>query len=155
VTTGILLTLQATVDAGGTPATGGAVSFYDGLSLLASAQVVSRGIAYPHGTANCKLFLGAGAHVLKAVYGGTGMFAPSTSLASTITVTLASPNATSTAISATGVSGNYTLTGKVTVRSIAPTGTVSFLDQSNSNFVLGSALLNAGSQTTSWAVSLR
>ncbi len=151
LTTGTVVTLQASVGAGGTPVTQGTVVFYDGAAVLASAQVVGRGVAYTHGTANCKLYLGPGTHTMKAVYGGTSLFTASASAPTVITVVLASPAPTATTISATGVSGNYTLTGTVTALSaIAPTGTVSFLDQSNGNFLLGSAPLSLPSQANAW-----
>lgn len=153
VTVGTPITLQATVDAGGTPVTLGTVTFYDGTSVLAAVQVVGKGVAYTHGTANFKLYLGPGTHNVKAVYGGTSLYAPSISSTATIAVVLASPTATTTTISATNSPGNYTLAGKVTTgSSIAATGTVSFLDQTNSNFVLGSAALSAASQINSWPI---
>lgn len=86
MTQGTVLTLQAVVDAGGA-VTAGAVTFSDGTRVLASVQLVSTGSSFTHGTANLKLFLGPGSHVLKAVYGGTHGYVKSTSPTQTITVT--------------------------------------------------------------------
>ena len=68
-----------------------------------------------------------------------------------VAATSAAISATTTAIASTGGAGNYTLTGKVTVsRAPAPTGGVSFIDQSDSNFTLGSAMLDAATLTNDW-----
>jgi len=154
VSVGTVLSLRAVVDAGGTAVTRGTVTFRDGGTVLGAAQLVGRGVAYTHGTANLKLYLGPGSHVITAVYGGTSsgsQFSSSASAAASVMVTLASPSATSTVITSAGSPGAYTLSGTVTARSaIAPTGTVSFLDQSNSNWLLGSAALTAASQIDRW-----
>jgi hypothetical protein len=143
VAQGTVLTLQATVSAAGSPVSGGSVTFYDGTTALASAQVVNATSTYTLGTANLKLRLGLGAHVLKAVYAGVTAYQPSTSATQTVTVTSAGAAATNTAITSTGSAGNYTLKGTVTALSSAsPTGNVSFLDQSNSGFSLGTAALD-------------
>jgi len=133
VTQGTVLTLQAVVDAEGA-VTAGAVTFFDGTRVLASVQLVSTGSSFTHGTANLKLFLGPGSHVLKAVYGGTHAYVKSTSSIQTITVTASSLAATTTTFASSGSAGNYTLSGTVTALSAtAPTGNVSFLDQTNGN----------------------
>ena len=151
VSAGKVLTLQAAVVAGGTPVTRGSVTFYDGSTALAAVQLVSQGVAYPHGTANYKLVLGPGTHSLTAVYAGTNQFAGSSAPAQAVTVALASPPPTSTVIAASGSPGAYTLSGTVTTASaIAPTGQVSFLDQSNANFLLGSTPLTVASQVNGW-----
>ena len=62
--------------------------------------------------------------------------------------------ATNTSLSSSGSSADYTLTG--TVRSLtptaapAPTGTVSFVDTSNGNAVLATAILVSGTSSLSW-----
>ena len=90
ISQGTALTLQAAVSAGGSPVTGGSVTFYDGARVLTVVQVVYAGSTYAPGTANCKLFLGPGSHSLLAVYAGTASFLPSTSVAASVTVAVAS-----------------------------------------------------------------
>ena len=145
VTQGTTLTLQATVLSGATAVTTGSVTFYDGVMVLSSAQLInSVASTYTLGTANLKLRLGPGSHVIKAVYGRVNSYLGSTSSTQTITVTASSAATTGTEITSSGSTGNYTLSGKVTAySSSAPTGNVSFLDQSNSNYSLGSAALDA------------
>ncbi len=59
VTQGTTLTLQATVLSGATAVTTGSVTFYDGVTVLSSAQLVSSvASTYTLGTANLKLRLG-------------------------------------------------------------------------------------------------
>ena len=151
VPVGTALTFRAAVTAGVTPVTLGTVTLYDGSTALASAQLVGSGLTYTHGAAYFKLHLGAGAHAIKAAYRGTSLDGPSTSSTSTVTLTAPLSAPTTTVISATGAPGNYTLTGTVTTMgSVAPTGSVSFIDQTNSNFLLGSAALSVASQTIGW-----
>ena len=110
---------------------------------------------YTLGTANLKLRLGPD-HVIKAVYGGVNGYLGSASSIQTITVTASSAAATSSEITSSGSAGNYTLSGKVTAySSSAPTGSVSFLDQSNSNYSLGSAALDVATRTSGWQSLVR
>ncbi len=153
VTQGTTLTLQAavTVTAGGAPVISGSVSFYDGTTLLAAVQLVNVASTYTIGTANLKLRLGPGTHIIKAVYGGVNAYLTSTSSTQTMTVIASSAAATNTLITSSGSAGNYALAGKVTAfGSSPPTGLVSFLDQSNSNFSVGSAALNSATRTSGW-----
>ena len=153
VTQGTVLSLQATVavTAGGASVNIGSVSFYDGTTLLGAVQLVSATSTYTRGTANLKLRLGPGTHIIKAVYGGVNAYLSSTSSTQSLTVTASSAGATNTVITSSGTAGNYALTGKVAPsNSIAPTGMVSFLDQSNNNFSLGSVALNAATRTSGW-----
>jgi len=151
VTQGAALTLQASVQAGGVPVTRGSVTFYDGASTIASAQLVSTGSAYPQGTANCKVRIGPGSHALKAVFGGTNVSSPSSSPPATVTVTNTAPTASTTAITSSGAPGNYALTATVTVAGGAPlTGPVSFADLSNANLTVATASPGTPSWTTSW-----
>jgi len=148
---GTALTLQAAVSTGATPVTQGSVTFYDGARVLAAVQVVYNGSTYTYGTANLKLYLGPGTHVVKAAYAGTSIYWGSTSASTIITVTLPSPVATTIAITSSGSTGNYTLNGRVTAfSSTAPTGLVSFIDQNNNNFSLGSASLDPATLSSGW-----
>ena len=152
MTQGATLTLQATVLAGASAVSTGSVTFYDGATVLSAVQLVNAvASTYTLGTANLKLRLGPGSHVIKAVYGGVNSYLGSASSTQTITVTASSAAATSTEITSSGSAGNYTLSGKVTAySSSAPTGNVSFLDQSNSNYSLGSAALDSATRTSGW-----
>src|SRR6201999_3278084 len=68
----------------------------------------------------------------------------SASAARSLTVTATGSYPTTTAITASGLTGNYTFNGMVnTFSQVAPTGTVSFLDTTNGNASLGSASLSA------------
>ena len=153
VKSGSVVTLTATVNAGSTPVARGQVNFCDAtaayctdIHLLGTEQLTSAG------TAALKLIPGIGSHSYKAVFVGTNSDAASSSSASALTVTGSvaggPPYATSTALTQFGSAGNYTLTatviGSVDGRLASPTGTISFLDTSNGNAVLGTAPLAAG-----------
>jgi hypothetical protein len=84
---------------------------------------------------------------------GTKSYARSISSASPLTVTgTTGPFTTATSIAETGASGDYTLTGTVTEAggTVAPTGTISFLDASNGNSVLGTGSLGAAVAGIGW-----
>jgi hypothetical protein len=92
------------------------------------------------GTATLKLRPGVGSHSYKTVFVGTTASAASTSTASALAVTGLYP--TISTIAASGNPGDYTLTATVSGNgSASPTGTVSFLDTSNSNQSLAVAPL--------------
>jgi hypothetical protein len=127
----------------------GLVRFYDGTTLIGTGQIVNTGTKYSHGTANLSVELAPGTHTLKAVFAGTTAAASSASATKTVTI---GGGSTSTTISATGAAGNYTLTGQVVTSSaLAPTGQVSFVDQTTVNAVLGLAPLGAGTSTLKFA----
>src|SRR6267143_7172127 len=96
---------------------------------------------------------GIGSRSYKAVFLGTNTYSGSSSSASALTVTgTAGPFATATSIAETGAWGDYTLTGTVTEAggTVAPTGTVSFLDASNGNSVLAIGSLGAAVGGIGW-----
>jgi len=154
VTSGSVVTLTATVKVGSTPVTPGRVNFCDAtaayctdIHLLGTAQLTSAG------TAALKFRPGIGSHSYKAVFVATNSDAASSSSASALTVTGKYP--TTATITQGGVAGNYTLTatvaGYVNETGLAsPTGTVSFLDTSNGNSVLGTAALGTGVSGLGW-----
>jgi hypothetical protein len=154
VAAGTAVTLTAQVTAGGANVSPGQVNFCDAtaeyctdIHILATAQLTSSG------TATYKFRPGIGSHTYKAVFAGTNPYAGSVSSASPLTVTgTAGPFATATSIAETGSWGNYTLTGTVTEAggTTAPTGTVSFLDASNGNSVLGIGTLGAAVAGVGW-----
>jgi hypothetical protein len=154
VAAGTVVTLTAQVTAGSANVSPGQVNFCDAtaayctdIHILATAQLTSSGAA------TYKFRPGIGIHSYKAVFVGTNSYAGSISGASPLTVTgTTGPFATSTSIAETGAWGNYTLTGTVTEAggTVAPTGTVSFLDASNGNSVLAMGSLGAAVAGTGW-----
>jgi len=145
-----VVALTATVKAGTTAVKPGQVNFCDAtaklctdIHLLGTAQLTSAG------TASMKFRPGIGSHSYKAVFLGTKTNAASTSSASALTVTGNYP--TTTTIVPSGSPTNYTLTATVSgLGPVAPTGTVSFLDTSDGNAVLGSATLVPATAGLGW-----
>jgi hypothetical protein len=141
VTSGSVVTLTAAVTAGGSPVAPGQINFCDAtatyctdIHLLGTAQLTGAG------TATLKLRPGIGSHSYKAVFVGTTASAASASTASALAVT--GLNQTISTIAASGDPGDYTLTATVSGNgSASPTGTVSFVDTSNSNQPLAMAPL--------------
>jgi hypothetical protein len=141
VTSGSVVTLTATVTAGGNPVAPGQINFCDttakyctDIHLLGTAQLTSAG------TATLKLRPGVGSHSYKAVFVGTTAKASSASTASALTVT--GLETTISTIAMSGNPGDYSLTATVSGNgSASPTGTVSFLDTSNANQSLATAPL--------------
>ena len=108
--------------------------FCQGQAVLGSAQLTHDGSA-SSGSASIKLRLGAGSHLIKAVYAGTAQVSSSSSAGQTVTVTGGAPS--STGLSVSGKTGAYTLKATVTGSgSAALTGMFSFLDMTG-NLVLG------------------
>ncbi|MGB6827183.1 MAG: FG-GAP-like repeat-containing protein [Terracidiphilus sp.] len=150
VTSGTVVTLTATVLAGTTPVTVGQVKFCDAsatycedIHIVGTAQLTSAG------SATYKFRPGVGSHSYSAVFVGTPngatVYAASTSSAAALSVTGHWPSITSLAASPSPSGNTYTLTATVSGNaSTAPTGTVSFLNSSNGNSVLGTATLGAG-----------
>ncbi len=154
VAAGKAVTLTAQVTASGSNVSPGQVDFCDAtaahcsdIHILASAQLTSSG------TATYKFRPGIGSHSYKAVFVGTNSYAGSISSPSSLTVTgTTGPFVTTTSIAETGTWGNYTVTGTVTEAggTIAPIGTVSFIDASKGNSVLGTGLLGAAAAGVGW-----
>jgi len=100
------------------------------------------------GTATIHKTFGPGTYSIQAVFKGTNSYATSTSAAATVTAS-SGPLPTTTTISATGVAGNYSLNATVWAGGAAdPAGSVSFVDATNSNSPLGSALLSSAVPTS-------
>src|SRR4051812_34965611 len=154
VTSGTVVTLTGTVTAGITTLTAGQVNFCvasakycTDINILGSAQLTSAGAAV------MKFRPGRGSHSYKAVFLGTNTYSGSSSGASALTVTgTVGPFATATSIAETGAWGDYTLTGTVTEAggTVAPTGSVSFLDASKGNSVLAIGSLGAAVAGVGW-----
>ena len=142
VNSGSVVTLTATVTAGGAPVTVGHVNFCDAttshctdIHLLNTAQLTKAG------TASFKFRPGIGSHSYNAFFAGTpnGTTKNASSASSSVALTVTGTIPTTTSIVASGSVGNYSLTATVTGSggSASPTGIVSFLDTSNGNAVLG------------------
>jgi hypothetical protein len=146
VAAGSVVTLTATVTAGSIPVTPGLVKFCDAaatycedIHIIGTAQLTSSGVA------TVKFHPGIGSHSYKAVFVGTNSYAGSTSSSVPLSVTGLYP--TSTTFTETGGLGSYNVTATVTgtgLYSPTPSGSVSFVDTSNSNAVLAQAPLNSG-----------
>jgi hypothetical protein len=144
VTSGTVVTLTATVMTGSTPVAPGQINFCDAtaksctdIHILGTAQLTNAGTATLH-------FRPAiGSHSYRAIFDGTNANAASSSAASSLTVTGTYP--TMTSIASSGAPGDYSLIATVLANGhVSPTGTVSFLDTSNSNQVLATATLTPG-----------
>ena len=145
VASGSAVTLTATVASGTKMITTGTVNFCDAtathctdIHLLGTAQLTSAG------TATINLRPGVGSHSYKAIFVGTSSY--STSSSSTDQLSVTGIYSTTTTIEwGSGTAGNYTLGTQVMGmgnNTVAPTGTVSILDTSNSNAVLGTGSLS-------------
>jgi trimeric autotransporter adhesin len=146
VMSGSVVTLTATVTAGGNPVTPGQINFCDAtaklctdIHLLGTAQLTGAG------TATLKFRPGIGSHSYRAVFLGTANGAPSASADEPLTVTAvtgAGIQPTTTSIASVGSRGTYTLTATVSGNAgIPPTGSVSFVDTTIANTMLGTATL--------------
>jgi hypothetical protein len=139
-----VVTLTATVMTGSAPVAPGQINFCDAtaksctdIHILGTAQLTSAGTATLH------LRPGIGSHTYQAVFVGTNAMAASSSAASSLTVTGTYP--TMTSIASSGAPGDYSLTATVLGNGhVSPTGTLSFLDTSNSNQVLATSTLTPG-----------
>jgi hypothetical protein len=149
VTQGSIVTLTASVQVGGVPVTTGQVRFCDAtVAYCTDVHRFGNAQLTDSGTAAIKLIPALGSHSYKAVFAGitggaAGFSAVSSSGAVPLTVSGIAPS--TTAIAESGNPGNYTLTATVSGQGSAPpTGTVSFLDTSDSNAVIGTGTLSAG-----------
>jgi len=138
------VTLTATVTAGGSPITAGVVLFCEATAPFCennSALGIAQ-LTFPGATASVKLGSGPiGNHSYKAVFRANKNYAASTS--NTVTYAVTGTYLSTISLTSTGSIGNYTLAGAVGgVGSTAgPTGTISFLDASVGNSVLGTSNL--------------
>jgi len=153
ITVGASETLTATVLSGGHPVTAGSVEFRDNLaspggSVLGKTPLNGSGSGQlALSSVGPGVHLGMGLHEISAIYTGSSGLAISVSSYQAVTVSGTSQLPTTTAISSTGVAGNYMLTGMVTaLTTVLPTGMVSFLDASNGNAVLNTQTLDPASK---------
>ena len=158
---GSSVTLRANVSFGSVngapPAPRGQVQFCDAayphctdIHLLGLSQLTTAGVA------TFTFRPGPGTHAYRAVLLPNSTFAGTYSTTVSISVTgFSTPQTVATTVSPTGSAGNYTLTASVPVSSkILPTGSVSFVDTSNSSYVLATAPLSAGSNNFAFGPTL-
>src|SRR3984893_5426631 len=149
------VTLTATVTAGGSPITAGVVFFCEATAPFCennSALGIAQ-LTFPGATASVKLGSGPiGNHSYKAVFRANKNYAASTS--NTVTYAVTGTYLSTISLTSTGSIGNYTLGGSVAgVGSITagPTGTISFLDASVGNKVLGTENLVVSTLSASFS----
>jgi hypothetical protein len=144
VSSGTVVTMTATVKSGLTPLTKGQVLFCDA-SASGCTDIHEIGTAQLtlSGTASIRFRPGAGSHPYKAIFVAASGYLTSTSMVENLAVT--GPVPTETSLTEIGSpASNYALTATVYgTGSSAPGGNVSFVDTSNSNAVLGTAVLTA------------
>jgi hypothetical protein len=140
-----LLTLTASVTGGGAPITEGTVIFCDTTLGAECQNSYIVGTAQLNGaSATLKIVPAIGVHTYVAKFSATATEAASTSTAQTLTVT--GKNPTSTTLVATGNPEGYGLTATVTGmagRLPLLSGTVSFQDTTDGDYVLGTGVLGA------------
>lgn len=148
VAAGAKVTLTASVKSGNTALLHGYLIFYQGKSILGAAQIDDVANSPGYETATLVRRFDAGSYELSASFAGTSAYAKSVSAQQALTVTGTNPTATTIAPSA---GSPYTLVATVqgSGSTLTPSGVVSFVDASNSNSVLGTASLAAGSAVSS------
>jgi Chitobiase/beta-hexosaminidase C-terminal domain/FG-GAP-like repeat len=149
ITAGSTVTLTASVASIGTSVTSGLVNFCNAVaSYCGDVEVIGTAELTSNGTATVHIRPNIGIHSYQAVFAGTWSYGTSTSSAAQLTVTGLYP--TTTTIATTGSMDSYSAVATVMGAgsgSIAPTGTVSFVDASNANAVLTTATLSGAAET--------
>ena len=150
---GSALTLTASVASGGTAIHPGVVTFCkSAYTYCTDEAVVGQAQLTSSGTASIKIIPPPGPHGYYAVFSTTADYAVSTS--SVQSVTVSDTYSTTTTFSDSGSAGSYTLTSTVAssgIPALAPTGTVSFEDSSNSNYVVATATPGSSTVTQTFA----
>jgi hypothetical protein len=145
---GSTVTLTATVTSSGTAVTTGQVRFCEvAVTKCTDLQVIGTAQLTGAGSAAMKFIPGIGNHIYRAFFVATNSVAASSSQMASLAVTGKYP--TVSTISQSGSPGNYSLVATVDGYGngpgmTAPTGTVSFMDLTNGNYVLGTAPLGSG-----------
>jgi hypothetical protein len=144
-----LLTVQLLPPPGAAAGPTGTITLFDGSTQVTSATLSGYQYQLPFMPPS-NYFFGAGTHQLTAVYGGDPNFAPVTSNAVTETVM---QSATTTTLSSNVTNASYgtsiTLTASIQPQAPAPaTGTVTFLDTTNSTTLGTATVSNNSAQLT-------
>ena len=173
VVPGTAITLAATVNQPSGPLSHGLVRFCDVavIKTCTHENAIGRAQLLASGSASVKLTPAAGTHTYEAVLYGQRLFSVQVSNTLGVTVAASVPAAptgsgsgfatstgtlaSTTAITQSGTIGNYSLTARVTsTGASAPTGSVSFVDTTLGNKVLGSAPLGPVTSALSLASSV-
>src|SRR5271154_6366264 len=148
------ITLTATVTAGNSPITAGLVLFCEATAKFCennSALGIAQ-LTFPAATASVKIGSGPiGNHSYKAVFRANNTYASSQS--NTVTYAVTGTYSSTTTLASSGSIGNYTLNATVEgVDSLAagPTGTISFLDTSTGDSLLGTENLSVSTLSTTF-----
>ncbi len=148
------ITLTATVTSSGSPVTAGIVLFCEATAIFCennSALGVAQ-LTFPGATASVKLGSGPiGNHSYKAVFRANKSYG--SSLSNTVTYAVTGTYQSTVSLTSAGTVGDYTLTGTVAglgSLTTGPTGTVSFIDTSNGNNVLGTENLVVSTLATTF-----
>src|SRR3984957_1233489 len=146
--------LTATVTAGNSPITAGLVLFCEATAKYCennSALGIAQ-LTFPAATASVKIGSGpVGNHSYKAVFRANNTYA--TSVSNTVTYAVTGTYASTLTLTSTGSIGNYSLTGTVAgfgSLSTGPSGSISFLDTSTSNSLLGTENLTLSKLSTTF-----
>ncbi len=151
VAPGTVITLTAVVSMSGKPVIQGQVNFCDAnVSYCTDVHLIGTAQLTGAGTAVLRFVPGIGSHSYQAVFAGTANSARSTSTVAVATVTGTYP--TTTNLTASGVPGNYTLNASVVSAggTIAPTGSVGFVDTTNGNTLISTQALVPNSTNVNW-----
>ncbi len=146
VSPGTPVTLTATVQENGIAVHPGLVNFCNASvsNCLPGGGLISTVSLTSSGTATLRYRFGLGPHSVNAQFVGTSSYPAVKSAPQTINVALSPLASTGTQIWAGGPSGNHTFFATVwNSFAFAPTGTVTFVDTSNNNSILGTATLEA------------
>lgn len=147
VTAGTVLTFTATVSSSGSPVSAGLVKFCDMQTAIYCQDGAVLGSIWltKAGTATLKMALGYGTHNIQAVFQGTTSYASSASATQSVSVLGGSLSSTTTLSSVQYYGYGGLNQAQVTVRG-APlptlTGSISFLDATNANYLLTSLSLS-------------
>ena len=138
---GSVITMTATVTSGGTPLSGGKVNFCNASAPHCEDSAVLGTVWVTRsGTATLRRELRTGSTNVTAVFIGNNLYTGSSSTTQTVVVT--GVNRESVTIAAAGSRGNYTLSSVVTGYGFtSPTGPVSYLDTTDSDYLVASATL--------------
>ena len=136
-----IITMTATAEINGSPAPAGSVSFFDGVNLLGTVQIVrNTADGSVLGTATLKTFLGVGTHALQAKFQGPGTAAISGVQDLSVCGT-AGTATTLTAQADMSNSANFDFLATVfgfSFGASAPNGSVSFASSASSTSLPGS-----------------
>jgi Bacterial Ig-like domain (group 3)/FG-GAP-like repeat len=148
------ISLTATVTAGNVPITAGLVLFCEATAKFCennSALGIAQ-LTFPGATASVKIGSGPiGNHSYKAVFRANNSYA--TSESNIVTYSVTGTHTSSITLSSTGSIGDYSLTGTVAgfgSLNTGPTGTISFLDTSAGNNLLGTENLVVSTLSTTF-----